>query len=216
MTEMRTTDLSYGADYWNTMDSGAGYQDSVMWEDLAFITRELLCTDPERGDITNEINLADFGCAFGFLVRHLRRRGVEAWGFDVSQHAIDNAAEDIRTFVRTFDLTDGFSSQHLAGWPFRRFVCLETMEHIPEDKVDVALEKIHKSLTRDGWGLFTICTSDRPGWETDPTHITIHPREWWEDRLELAGFSRDREREVWLKDNFWLFREHSGIFVVGR
>lgn len=215
MTDLRTTDLSYGVDYWNTMDGGAGYQDSVMWEDLAFVTRELLCIE-ESGDMTNDLNLADFGCAFGFLVRHLRRRGIEAWGFDISQHAVANAPEEVKTFLRQYDLTDGRLPHHLAGYPFKRFTCYETMEHIPEPQVDVALGKIRDSLAPGGRGLFTICTSDRDGWDTDPTHITIYPREWWEERLEVVGFVRRREDEAWLKENFWLFREHSGIFVVER
>lgn len=216
MSDVRTTDLTYGAEYWATMDSGAGYQDSVMWEDLAFITRELLCIDDERGDITSDLDLIDIGCAFGFLVRHLRRRGLEAWGIDLSKYAIDNGADDVRDYLREFDLTSERIPKVIAGWPFRRFTCFETMEHIPEEFVDKALDKIRDMLVEGGRGLFTICTSDRPGWDTDPTHVTIHPRGWWEERLEQAEFKRDRERETWLRENFWLFREHSGIFVVER
>lgn len=216
MTDLRTTDLTYGQDYWDTMDGGAGYQDSVMWEDLAFITRELLCVDPNRGDLTSELNLADFGCAFGYLVRHLRRRGLEAWGFDISEHAIENAPEDTQTYLRQFDLTSDRSAVAMAGYPFQRFTCYETMEHIPEEDVDKVLAKLKDSLAEGGRGLFTICTSDRDGWDTDPTHITIYPREWWEERLEQAGFLRRRGDEDWLRTNFWLFRNHSGIFVVER
>lgn len=211
----RTTDLTYGQDYWDTMDGGQGYQDSVMWEDLSFVSRELLCIDPERGDITSELNLLDIGCAFGFLVRHLRRRGIEAWGVDLSQWAIDRAPEDIKTYLRQFDLTSD-APEIIAGWPFHRFTCYETMEHIPEPEVPMVLRRIYKCLIKGGYGLFTICTSDRPGWDSDPTHVTIYPREWWEERLDEAGFKRDMEKESWLKENFWLFREHSGIYVVRR
>lgn len=216
MSELRTSDLSYGQEYWETMDGGAGYKDSVMWEDLAFITRELLCIDPERGDITSELNFLDVGCAFGFLVRHLRRRGLEAWGIDLSQWAIDHAPDDIKGYLRQFDLTSERSPKVISGWPFQRFACFETMEHIPEEQVDHALGRIYKSLAPGARGLFTICTSDRPGWDSDPTHVTIHPREWWENRLDEAGFKRDLDKEVWLRENFWLFREHSGIYVVER
>lgn len=208
---MRTSDTEYGESYWSSLDSGAGYQDSVMWEDLALITKEILYYDEDGTDLSNTHNLIDLGCAHGFLVRHLRRRGVEAWGADYSEYAIQNSPKDTFLYLRQFDLTKDIAA-NLAGWPFRRLTCFETLEHIAEESVPYALGVLYDSLTNDGVGLLTICTDDRPGWDTDPTHVTIKSREWWIEKLEQTGFKQD-ERYSLLK-KFHLFADHGGVFVV--
>src|SRR6266699_3931927 len=38
----------------------------------------------------------DAGCAIGFLVEARRERGVEAWGIDISEYAIEQVPETIR------------------------------------------------------------------------------------------------------------------------
>ena len=38
----------------------------------------------------------DAGCAMGFLVEALRRRGVEAYGVDISEYAIARVVPEIR------------------------------------------------------------------------------------------------------------------------
>src|SRR5919109_521312 len=40
----------------------------------------------------------DVGCAKGFLVECLRDRGVEAYGFDVSEYALGEVRPDIRRY----------------------------------------------------------------------------------------------------------------------
>ena len=40
----------------------------------------------------------DAGCAMGFLVEALRDRGVEAYGFDISEYAISRVREDIKPY----------------------------------------------------------------------------------------------------------------------
>jgi 2-polyprenyl-3-methyl-5-hydroxy-6-metoxy-1,4-benzoquinol methylase len=41
----------------------------------------------------------DVGCAKGFLVRHLRSLGIDAWGCDISEYAIARAPDDVREHV---------------------------------------------------------------------------------------------------------------------
>lgn len=214
---MRTDDVTYGADYWNTLDGGAGYVDSPMWEDLAVITKEILYYGPRGEDLSNTHNLLDMGCAYGFLVRHLRRRGVEAWGADYSTYALSQAPADAAEFLRPFDLTKD-QAVTLAGYPFDRITCFETLEHIPEESVDAALHVLYSALKPGGVALLTICTDDRPGWDSDPTHVTIKSRDWWSARLEHAGLWPNTEtarREEFLRQ-FHLFADHGGVFVVSR
>jgi 2-polyprenyl-3-methyl-5-hydroxy-6-metoxy-1,4-benzoquinol methylase len=209
---LRTDDLNYGADYWNTLDGGAGYQDSVLWEDLAILTKEILYY-PNGQDLTNTHNLLDMGCAHGYLVRHLRRRGIEAWGADFSQYALDNAPDDIATYLRHYDLTDNTEVGTLAGYPFCFLTCYETLEHIPEEKVPRALFWLFHALKPGGRGLLTICTDDRPGWDSDPTHVTIKDHAWWDERFTQTGF---RLLDISRIKTFHLFADHGGVFLVER
>lgn len=210
---LRTADLQYGKDYWDSLDSGAGYVDSPMWEDLALITKEILYYGSNGEDLSSTHNLLDMGCAHGYLVRHLRRRGVEAWGADISAYALDNAPKDAAPYLWQFDLTED-NAGVIPGHPFDRLTCYETLEHIPEEQVERALWSLFECLKPGGVGLLTICTDDRPGWESDPTHVTIRPRAWWADRLALAGFVAN-DRYALLK-KFHLFADHGGVFVVTR
>jgi cyclopropane fatty-acyl-phospholipid synthase-like methyltransferase len=213
---VRTEDTSYGEEYFETLDGGAGYQDSTMWEDLAHAIKEVFAIG-DQGDHSGELHTIDIGCAKGYLVRHLRRRGIDAWGLDFSEYAISKAPRDTIDFLRQYDLT----SPNLSFFGAKNFtfaVCLETMEHIPEHQVDRALGNVFNLVKPGSQVLLTICTDKQPGWDSDPTHVTIKPREWWLDRLINAGFgisAYDRICQDRLRQ-FWLFSQHDGVFVVTR
>lgn len=209
---MRTTDLTYGKDYWETLDGGAGYKDSVMWQDLAFIVKELFCYDGMK-DIGGSIHHLDIGCASGYLSKHLRLRGVDSHGSDFSTYALEQADEYIKPFLHGWDLTFEDAIPNWSTVGFNLITCFETMEHIPEDQVDKVLGKIYDRLEPGGYALFAICTSDREGWDSDPTHVTIYDWYWWEKKLNALGFKHDRERYNRVK-TFHLFADHGGIFVL--
>ena len=46
----------------------------------------------------------EIGCAKGFVVEGLRDLGVDAYGIDVSQYAIDCAREDIKPYLKVADV----------------------------------------------------------------------------------------------------------------
>lgn len=208
---VRTHDLSYGKDYWDTLDDGAGYRDSVMWEDLAFIIKETFCY-AGSADTGGDIHHLDVGCASGYLSKHLRRRGVDSHGCDLSTYALNNADEYIKPFLHQHDLiVDPLPDWSTVG--FNLITCFETMEHIPEQHVDLVLARIYDRLDPGGHALFAICTSDRPGWDSDPTHVTIHDWAWWETRLRATGFELLDDVRQRVKQ-FHLFVEHGGTFVV--
>lgn len=130
---MRTSDTSYGREYWQSLDGGRGYTDSTMWWDIAHIVHELVGVDKDHGvDKALDIRLLDVGCAFGFFLRHLRRRGYDVRGVDFSRHALDKAPEDIQFYLAWHDLT---GKDRLVDWykPFDVITCFETLEHLTWD-----------------------------------------------------------------------------------
>ncbi len=63
----------------------------------------------EARDIFNieNINTAlDVGCAKGFLVRELRKLGVDAEGIDASEYAIDHCPNEIRPFLHQMNIIE--------------------------------------------------------------------------------------------------------------
>ena len=212
---MRTRDTSYGKDYWDTLDGGAGYQDSVMWQDIAHILAETFTVDREAGvDRAGEHIHVDVGCAYGFLIRHMRRRGFESWGLDFSEYALEQAPEDIKPFLRQFDLTEPQPS-FFGTEKFTLLTCIETLEHIPEQHARRAVGHLFALLRPGGTAALTVCVEGQHGWDTDPTHVTIKPRQFWIDLLIDAGFLLDFKAQDDLR-RWWLFSNHRGVYVARR
>lgn len=221
---MRTADLNYGEDYFETLDNGLGYNDSTMWEDIAHAVKEVTGYDhTNRRDISSTLTLLDWGCAKGYLVRHLRRRGYDAWGLDISEYAIAHAPEDVADHVRVFDMTNPHVGTQWDPGYFDVATCFETMEHIPHvmnpenghyPTID-AISHMHQNLKPGGKLIMTICTENQPGWDTDPTHVTIESHGFWRKMFEDAGFKYEDSMVEHLT-SFWLFAYHHGVFAFTR
>lgn len=215
MSDLRTTDTTYGEHYFESLDYGDGYRDSTMWEDIAHCIKELYGIDRAAGrDIAGEMNLIDVGCAKGFLVRHLRRRGFDAWGTDISNYALEHAPDDAASYLRWQDISAEADS-FFGTERFRVLTCIETLEHIRERQVDTALRSLWKLLKPGGQALLTICVEGQPDTDSDPTHVTIRPRDWWTDRLRFTGFIPEPTLENELR-RWWLFSLHKGVFCIRR
>lgn len=109
-------------------------------------------------------SVLDFGCAKGFLVKALRDRNIEAYGYDVSDYATEGAlwCTTKRTQVPKVDVV----------------YSMDTFEHIPEEELD-GIKKWLKSIGKRFY--FTVGTLSTPDWQHDASHITMHDLQWWED-----------------------------------
>jgi SAM-dependent methyltransferase len=214
-THFRTLDTTYGEEYWATLDGGAGYHQSCMWRDIAHIVAETWLIDHEAAkDRSGECQHVDVGCAMGFLVQAMRERGVESWGLDFSKYALEHAPDDVFPYLRQFDLRSPDPS-FFGTNKFSLVTCIETLEHVDEQFVERALTHLLQLLEPGGQLLATICVEGQPGWDTDPTHVTIKPAWWWGQRLQDAGFVLDHKR-VELVKRWWLFSHHRGVFCAAR
>ncbi len=158
----------YGERYYAEYGTGShGYgREGPMPAFMAALAETLYSRWPAAHEIL------DVGCAYGYLVEALRRRGREAWGIDCSPWALDHASPWIRPYL---------SLANVGTWhPARQWdlvVCVEVLEHLPAVWAEHAVGAFC-TAARDGIVLST------PDDFTDPTHVNTRPEAYW---LELFG-----------------------------
>jgi SAM-dependent methyltransferase len=138
------------------------------------------------GDVADEIvrrlnprTVLDVGCAKGFLVECLRDRGVEAYGFDVSEYAISEVRPDIKPYCWVGSATNGISQN------YDLITCIEVCEHLPESDAQDAIRQMSVHGDR-------ILFSSTPGDFTEPTHVNVRPVIDWLRLFAQFSFSPDQ------------------------
>ena len=124
----------------------------------------------------------DAGCAMGFLVEELRKRGVDASGVDLSEYAISQAHESVAEHVRVGSLGEPL------GRRYDLIVCIEVLEHIPAAEADAAIANLCAASDR-------ILLSTTPENFGEASHVNVRPPEAWSAALAREGFFRDLERD---------------------
>ena len=120
----------------------------------------------------------DAGCAKGFLVEALRDRGIEAFGIDVSEHAIASVRDDIRPHCWAGSLSDPLPQK------YDLITCIEVLEHIPVESIDAVVANLCEH-TDD------VLMSSTPDEYADPTHLNVRPAEYWVEIFGRHGFHHD-------------------------
>jgi 2-polyprenyl-3-methyl-5-hydroxy-6-metoxy-1,4-benzoquinol methylase len=120
----------------------------------------------------------DLGCGPGLLVEALRRRGVDARGIDISEHAIEHAAEGAREFCRVGSVTDPIEER------FDLIVCIEVLEHVPREYADSAVAQMASHARQ-------VLFSSSPDDFKDPSHTNVQPTEYWIGLFGRHGMYRD-------------------------
>lgn len=114
----------------------------------------------------------DVGCATGNYVRALRMLGVDAYGYDVSEWAVNNAAPEVRPYV----------SNYLSGAGYDVVFSKDCCEHIPPDDLASLVRRLLASTRRKMFVIvplakFTGGEYVHPKEENDSTHVnrwTLH------------------------------------------
>lgn len=131
--------------------------------------------------LVREINprtALDAGCALGFLVESLRDRGVEAYGLDISEYAIQQVREDIKPYCAVGSLAAPLPRR------YDLITCIEVLEHMPRAEAEQAV--VHLCAASDD-----IVFSSTPVDYKEATHFNVQPPEYWAYHFALQGFVRD-------------------------
>ncbi|NNG36284.1 class I SAM-dependent methyltransferase [Nakamurella aerolata] len=121
----------------------------------------------------------DAGCAKGFLVRALLERGVDAYGGDISQEAIEGAPPGLRERLAVVDLSRPLESD-------RRYdlvTCIEVLEHMAPEHARRAVDNLCAMSD-------VVLLSTTPDDFREPTHVNIHQAGDWAQAFASNGFFR--------------------------
>lgn len=154
-------------------------------------------------NIFNPKKALDVGCAKGFFVKRLRERGIEAYGIDISRYAVNSAHPQTRAFIKKADILK-------IPWPNNYFdvvSCLETMEHLHPDEIDMAIKEMKRVTTNHIFLTIPLIggednhrcnidrlTTDRKGLPLHG-HWTCATRRWWIDRFKKQGMENCTDME---------------------
>lgn len=120
----------------------------------------------------------DVGCGIGFLVKKLRKSGVKAFGFDVSEYGINQVPSEIQPYCWVGSATENFSGD------YDLITCIEVVEHMPFAESVKAIENICSKTD-------VVLFSSSPFDYREPTHFNVQPPEVWASQFANYGFFRD-------------------------
>ena len=123
-------------------------------------------------------SVLDAGCAMGFLVEALRRRGVECYGIDISEYAISQVHADVRPYCWVGSICEPLPRK------YDLIVCIEILEHMPAAEAPKAIANLCRH-TDD------ILFSSTPFDYKEMTHFNVQPPEYWAELFAQHGFFRD-------------------------
>ena len=202
----------FDADYFERgLETGKSCYQVYRW--IPELTIPMAMTIIDYLGIKRGQKVLDFGCSKGFLVKALRMLGRDAWGFDVSQYAIENADPTIRDYCKLMGTENGTPEQ------FHFCVAKDVLEHIPEAVLAVTLQEIRATTLFAVIPLGENGTYRAPANNIDKSHVVCRPEAWWVDKFEACGW-----KAVWftwrvpgIKDSYYdNFPTAHGFFTLKR
>lgn len=170
----------YNEAYYQRIGGGA-YKDSL--EMRAFFIR---VANMLSLNYTPKVVL-DAGCAMGLLVEALRDLGIEAYGIDISEHAISQVREDIRPYCVVGDLTQPLPKSLPKRYDL--VVTIEVLEHLYAPDGKKVIENLCSYTD-------TVIFSSTPSDFSDPTHVNVQQREYWAAIFAQYGFYDELENDL--------------------
>jgi SAM-dependent methyltransferase len=126
--------------------------------------------------VANPSSVLDVGCATGLLVQAFCEQGVDAYGIDVSQHAIETAHPNVsaRLSVGSAEEIDG-------SWDL--ITCLEVLEHMAPAATEEAIQSMSAASDR-------VIVSFTPSNSSDTTHTSVQEPAAWAGSFAGRGLFR--------------------------
>jgi hypothetical protein len=168
--------MKYGKEYYTTSNYYTYLDRQDRYDKIAYETLDLL----HKLNVHPKVAL-DYGCAVGFLVKSLMEAGVDAYGYDISKWATQEAISRCGSFSIYTDPPD---------LDFELIYVLDVLEHMELYEVydflrdTTADHIIFRVPLAKKWGSeYYLRVS-----EQDPTHIIRATKDQWKDIFYNSGF----------------------------
>jgi len=130
------------------------------------------------------IKWLDIGCGLGLVVKEALEEGINCYGIDISEYAVNNAI--IKDHVKLGSIADIPFGDNT----FDAISAFDVIEHVHPKETEKAISEMYRVLKNGG---FLILTTPNPcsltkNWIYDLTHINIRPPKYWKIMLEKHGF----------------------------
>lgn len=171
------SDEVYDEDYFlRGQESGKSLYRDYRW--LPELTIPMAQRIMQHCGIVKGMRVLDFGCARGYLVRALRQLGVEAFGYDTSQWAVDNADPKVKMWINTNVNGIPYWSHYDFDW----VIAKDVLEHV--EYVDYTIQTLMRHCSK---GIFAVVPLSRylgtgyviEDYERDVTHVQRLPLLTW-------------------------------------
>lgn len=125
----------------------------------------------------NPTSVLDVGCGVGYLVKHLRRLGVDAHGVEVSEDALRLADPEVRPFLHYGDVTRLPYEDN----SFDAVVSFDVLEHIDASRLHKAVEETVRVAKR--YVLHKVYTTENRYitrfHRRDFSHTSVFSKQYW-------------------------------------
>ncbi len=121
----------------------------------------------------------DVGCGTGLLVKYLRKFGVDAYGVEISSHALELADEEVKPFLYKGDIL----KLPFEDNKFDLVITFDVLEHLERSKIKKAVQETIRVSNK--YVLHKIYTTENL-WITlfhgkDPSHLSVLPKKFWQN-----------------------------------
>jgi SAM-dependent methyltransferase len=158
--------------YYYAHGCGEPYQRSPAWLALFNAIAEHIAKDIQPASVL------DAGCAIGLLVEGLRQRGIDAWGIDISEYAIQNVQSEIRPYCRVASAAEALERD------YDLIVTIEVLEHMGPQDAQAAIANFCQHSD-------DILFSSTPFDYKEASHFNVQPPEAWAELFARHDFYRD-------------------------
>jgi len=135
--------------------------------------------------------LLDIGCGFGYFLSLCDKLGIETFGLEISDYAINQAKKF--TKAKIFK-----EKKFLKVNEFDAVTAFDVLEHLRND--EEMLRFIYRKIRKNGWFYGTTPNKKfilNPYLkEEDPTHINVHEASYWLDTFKRVGFKNIRIKHI--------------------
>lgn len=167
-------------------------------------------------------NVLEYGCAHGFLIKCLVDYGVNAYGVDISEYALENSLKDINkrlAIIKNNNLRTSLKKLNFKKKYFDWIISKDVFEHIPISQLKFLLKQMSKK-TKKMFVVVPLGDNSKyriKQYHLDKTHIVIKDEKWWIKLFKENGFINDKffYKVDGIKDKWYkTHKRGNGFFIL--